>query len=117
MWSKEDTVLFKIPDAIVVLAVEETMKGGVKIIPLNGITLTEMQESSGLTGPLYATDEGVITAEELSWFLRKGYVKSVLVGEIGNVAGSQWPSEQTGYLKPRVEYTITEFGKSCGRWY
>lgn len=117
MWSKEDTVLFKIPDPEVVLGVENSLKAEEKIRPLDGWDLEVQHRITGLTGPLYVAEGSIISAEELSWFLRKGYAKSVLVGDIGTVPGSLWPTEQTGFLRPRVEYIITEFGKSCGRWY
>lgn len=117
MWSNDDTVLFRNPDLSVVMHVERDMKAGEVLKPLEGEALEKRQQDTGMTGPLYSGAFSTVSAEELSWFLRRGYVKSVLEGELSPVMRDGEPTDQLWYSKPRVVYSITKFGREAVRWY
>lgn len=103
-----DTVLNTVPMAIVAQAMEEAFKSGHVGTPGSGRYNTTLQ------GPLYLVGSEVLTADEISWGLRRGYIRSQFIGRTVTVGTKDHNFEE--FVKPRIEYTITTKGRSTTRW-
>lgn len=108
-----DTVLNKVPALIIIQAMEAAIKKGDEIRPITGDKLKALQEQTKMNGPLYrvGASEFYATAEELSWALRKGYVRSEFYGDTITYTHTE------EFLKPRIRYTATRKGIETKKWY
>jgi hypothetical protein len=104
-----DTVLLKVPNHTIIEFLEADFKKDVSMYPLNDVPEKARPKGVNLTGPLYFLNGGVYTAEELSWALRKGYVRSEFYGHRCHITDE--------FRKPQVRYNITQKGLATRRWY
>lgn len=114
-----DTVLLKVPHNNVINAIQDAAKKGALFNP---ITPKEREiievDGTRLLGPLYIGGAVVITAEELSWALRKGYLRSELYGPVHTFLKSAGTgSDVDEWVRPRVRYVITQKGVTTKLWF
>jgi hypothetical protein len=110
----KDAVLLTTPSNEAIKIMQTAVRvDGDEFRPLLGERLEKVAKRTGLKGPLYQSGHGgVITAEELSWALRKRYITSDLYGD--TVEYSNGVEE---LLKPKVRYIGTEKGRTTHIWY
>jgi hypothetical protein len=98
-----DTVLFKVPNPAIAQMMQNDMLAGATLLPLKDIPPKDRPPTGSLLGELYGSDDGVgtrtaYTAEEISWGLRKGYIRSDLYGSTYNRTGTD------EYVRPVIRY-------------
>lgn len=106
-----DTVLNKVPDVNLIDAVIYDCRDLRKDVTP---TSSPYPLALGLKGPLYSTGSTVITAEELSWFLRRGYLRSELYGRTATVTLGNHSFEE--FIAPKVRYSCTTKGYNTPKW-
>lgn len=106
-----DTVLFRVPHPAVIEAVTIDCRDQRKDV---NSTKSPNPLAPGLKGPLYSTGSTIVTAEELSWFLRRGYLRSELHGRTATVRVGDHSYEE--FIQPKVRYTCTTRGFNTPKW-
>lgn len=106
-----DTVLNRIPNISIIDAVVLNCRDLKR-----DVTPTKSPHvlAPGLKGPLYTAGDSIITGEELSWFLRRGYLRSELFGRTATVQVGGHSYEE--FIQPKVRYSCTVKGFNTPKW-